>query len=115
MKRTAKFAWLGLFFAGYLAGQGGSVDLGIRVPADLWQEIQDAYAWSVGYREMVPNPDFNPNLPEDPVDNPRTIDNPVSKQELVRLVLREGIKERIRKYRAYLAQQSVVEPEIPPE
>jgi hypothetical protein len=31
----------------------------------------------------------------------------------VRLILREGIKQRVRSYRVYLAQQSVVDPEIP--
>jgi hypothetical protein len=113
MRKKAKYAWLILFFAGYLAGQASSVDLGIRVPAGLWQEVQDAYAWSVSYQDQVPNPGYDPSLPEDPVDNPRLIDNPVSKQELVRLILREGIKQRVRSYRVYLAQQNVVDPEIP--
>ncbi len=37
------------------------------VPTNLWAEVQEAFAWSVSYQARVPNPDYDPSLPEDPV------------------------------------------------
>ena len=50
----------------------------INIPTDKEDWVMDGFAIRYGYQSQVDNPDFNNQIPVDPVTNPLTINNPES-------------------------------------
>jgi hypothetical protein len=48
----------------------------INIPVDKEDWVLDGFALRFGYPLQVPNPDYDNEVPIDPVTNPVTIDNP---------------------------------------
>ena len=65
----------------------------INIPVDKEDWVLDGFAIRFDYQELVANPDYDDQLPEDPVTNPQTIDNPESKQEFAKRMIIWMIKE----------------------
>jgi hypothetical protein len=70
-------------------------DIEINLPVDKRTDI----AYSQGYRDTVENPDFDDQLPEEPITNPKYIPNPISKQDWVRAQLIVFLKVRHREWK----------------
>jgi len=69
----------------------------INIPDDKLPWVVDGFAKRFNYQEQVPNPDFDPEQPEDPVTNPLMIDNPegkaaFAKKMLIHMIKHEALK-----------------------
>jgi hypothetical protein len=66
----------------------------INIPVDKEDWVLDGLAVSFNYQTDIPNPLFDDQLPEDPIENPLTIPNPVTKAGHAKAGIIEVIKDR---------------------
>ena len=64
----------------------------INIPTDKEQWVLDGFKIRFGYPEQVANPDYDDQLPIDPVTNPQTIDNPETLPAFVKRMIIHMIK-----------------------
>tara|TARA_B100001939_G_C16866340_1_gene584279 strand:+ start:637 stop:936 length:300 start_codon:yes stop_codon:yes gene_type:complete len=67
--------------------------------------VLDAVAANYGRSDQIDNPDFNPELDEDPVSNPLQIDNPESKSVFANRMVRKFLSDHVAAYEVKLAKQ----------
>ena len=68
----------------------------INIPDDKLNEVLTAMGAQYRYQAIVDNPDFNPELPEDPDTNPSTITNPENLAQFVNIMTRQWIIENVK-------------------
>ena len=66
-----------------------------------------------GYSSTIPNPNYNPDLPEDPVTNPATIPNPESNAQYANRMTRDFLMDHTMAYELELEKQNVPQPTPP--
>jgi len=76
------------------------------IPDDKIQGVRNAFADAYSYQATIANPDFDPQLPEDPITNPSTIDNPETKHQFFKRKVREYVREVTKAYQAKTAASS---------
>lgn len=64
----------------------------INIPVDKEDWVLDGFAVRFGYPTQVPNPDYDDQIPVDPVTNPVMIDNPENKQAFAKRMIIHMIK-----------------------
>lgn len=64
----------------------------INIPVDKEDWVLDGFAIRFGYQDLVANPAYDDQLPEDPITNPQTIDNPESKEAFAKRMIIHMIK-----------------------
>jgi len=67
--------------------------------------VLDAVAANYGRPDQIENPDFNPELDEDPASNPLQIDNPESKSVFANRMVRKFLSDHVAAYEVKLAKQ----------
>ncbi len=65
------------------------------------------------YKAEVPNPDFNPDLPPDPVTNPEDIPNPETPYQVVNRMGREFLENNTVAYELNQEKANVPQPTPP--
>lgn len=68
----------------------------INIPDDKLDEVLNAMGAQYNYQAIVDNPDFDPELPEDPDTNPSTITNPENLAQFVNRMTRQWIIENVK-------------------
>ena len=74
----------------------------IPLPTDQTKvdTIEEYMVYAEGYTDEIPNENYDPQLPVDPVTNPETVPNPKTKleflNEVARRVLKDYLKLKIR-------------------
>ena len=66
-----------------------------------------------GYTENIPNPDFDPSLPEDPDTNPQYISNPETTNQFANRMTRDYLMNNTVAYELKLEKESVPTPTPP--
>ena len=66
-------------------------------------------AWAAAMYPTIPNPAFNPALPEHPTTNPRTIPNPEPAISALAAVF-QGLKNNVISWEREQAKKAVAEP-----
>ena len=79
----------------------------LDIPDDRVQGIVDAFCYFESYMDTILNPLYDPEVVEDPTDNPRTIPNPETRQQFALRMLREYVKKVDYRYR-WLIEKGVV-------
>ena len=77
-----------------------------NIPDDKVADVRAAFKTTYNYQSVVPNPAFDPQLPEDPITNPSTIDNPETEVQFFKRKIREYIQEVVKAYQAKTAASS---------
>ena len=77
-----------------------------NIPDNKVVDVRAAFKTTYNYQETVSNPDFDPQLPEDPITNPSTIDNPETEVQFFKRKIREYIQDVVRAYQAKVAASS---------
>ena len=77
-----------------------------NIPDNKVADVRAAFKTTYNYQAVVPNPAFDPELPEDPVTNPSTIDNPETEVQFFKRKIREYIQDVVRAYQAKTAGAS---------
>ena len=72
----------------------------INIPDDKLDEVLNAMGAQYNYQAIVDNPDFDPELPEDPDTNPSTITNPGNLAQFVNRMTRQWIIENVKAHNA---------------
>ena len=62
------------------------------------QRVMDAVSANYNYQTQVDNPDFDEELAEDPVTNPRLIDNPENVYIFANKIVRKFLADNVRAY-----------------
>jgi len=65
------------------------------------------------YQADIPNPDFDPSLPVDPVTNPETITNPETPYQFVNRINREFLMNNTVAYELNLERDAIPQPPAP--
>jgi hypothetical protein len=68
-----------------------------QIPDAAWERIKNAFAKVYRYKDMIRNPSFNPNEPEDSVTNPLYIANNETIGKLVEEVFEQFIQDVVYK------------------
>jgi hypothetical protein len=68
----------------------------INIPDDKLNEVLTAMGAQYRYQATVDNPNFDPELPEDPDTNPSTITNPENLAQFVNRMTRQWIIENVK-------------------
>jgi len=76
------------------------------IPDDKIQGVRNAFADAYSYQATIANPAFDPELQEDPITNPSTIDNPETEVQFFKRKIREYIQEVVKAYQAKTAASS---------
>ncbi len=71
-----------------------------NIPDDKIQGVRNAFADAYRYQAIIANPDFDPELPVDPVTNPETIDNPETKHQFFKRQVRQYVREVVKSFQA---------------
>ena len=71
-----------------------------NIPDDKLDEVLNAMGAQYNYQAIVDNPDFDPELPEDPDTNPSTITNPENLAQFVNRMTRQWIIENVKAHNA---------------
>lgn len=82
------------------------MDVTITIPPAKVQGVVDAFCYFGNYRNYIPNPAFNPDLPEDPVTNPLTLPNPETANQFAIRMLKEDIKKVYLRHQRILAKEA---------
>ena len=75
----------------------------VEIPDDKLNEVLTAMGAQYRYQAEVTNPDFDDQLPVDPVTNPQTITNPENIAQFVNRKTREWLTENVKAYNAKVA------------
>jgi hypothetical protein len=78
----------------------------INIPTDKEQWVMDGLSIRYGYPLMVENPAFDHEVVEDPVTNPRTIDNPETVPEFCKRMIIYMIKSEANTGHNQVSQES---------
>lgn len=70
------------------------------------QRVMDAVAANYNYPTQVDNPNFDEELEEDPVTNPRLIDNPENKYIFANKIVRKFLSDNVRAYEVKVAKDA---------
>ena len=70
------------------------------------QRVMDAVAANYNYQTQVDNPDFDEELEEDPVTNPRLIDNPENVYIFANKIVRKFLADNVRAYEVKVAKEA---------
>ena len=70
------------------------------------QRVMDAVAANYNYQTQVSNPDFDEELEENPLTNPRMIDNPENVYVFANKVVRKFLSDNVRAYEDKLAKEA---------
>ena len=65
----------------------------INIPVDKEDWVLNGFAIRFAYPAQVANPDYDDQLPEDPITNPQTIDNPETLEAFAKRMIIWMIKE----------------------
>ena len=70
--------------------------LSINIPDNKVSWLADGFAKRFGYSAQIENPAFDPDIAEDPVTNPRHINNPenkiaFAKRMIIHMIKHEGL------------------------
>ena len=76
------------------------------IPDDKIQGVRNAFADAYRYQAIIANPDFDPELPVDPVTNPETIDNPETKHQFFKRQVRQYVREVTKSFQAKSAGET---------
>lgn len=68
------------------------MDITITIDDADVQWIKDGLVAKLNYQEQIDNPNFDPELPVDPVTNPEFIDNPVPVNQFLKSEIIKFIK-----------------------
>ena len=75
----------------------------MEIPDDKVGQVLNAVGAQYRYQAIVPNPDFDDQLPVDPDTNPETITNPENIAQFVNRKTREWLIENVKAYNAKVA------------
>jgi hypothetical protein len=75
----------------------------VEIPDDKISEVLNAMGSQYRYQAEIANPDFDDQLPVDPVTNPQTITNPETIAMFVNRKTREWLIENVKAYNAKIA------------
>jgi hypothetical protein len=75
----------------------------VEIPDDKINEVLNAMGSQYRYQAEIANPDFDDQLPVDPVTNPQTITNPETIAMFVNRKTREWLIENVKAHNAKIA------------
>ena len=75
----------------------------VEIPDDKINEVLNAMGSQYRYQTEITNPNFDPELPEDPDTNPQTITNPENIAQFVNRKTREWLIENVKAHNAKVA------------
>ncbi len=75
----------------------------VEIPDDKISEVLNAMGSQYRYQTEIANPDFDDQLPVDPVTNPQTITNPETIAMFVNRKTREWLIENVKAHNAKIA------------
>ena len=73
--------------------------------ADIMR-VMTAVAANYKRQEMVDNPEFDDQLPEDPTTNPAQIENPETVFQFCNRIVRQFLSENVKAYEVRLAKEA---------
>jgi hypothetical protein len=68
------------------------------------QRVMDAVCSNYGYESVIPNPNFDVGQEEDPVSNPRTIDNPENQFQFSNRIVRKFLSDNVKAHEVKVAK-----------
>ncbi len=75
--------------------------------------VVTAVCKNYGYSSTIPNPNYDPELPEDPTTNPSTISNPESDFQFANRMTRDFLMNHTVSYELQVEKQNVPQPTPP--
>ena len=81
----------------------------VEIPDDKVDLVLDSVSAMYRYQEMVTNPEFDDQLPEDEVSNPAQIANPETKAMFVNRMVRQWLGENVKAHASKMAAQAARE------
>ena len=85
----------------------------VDIADDDVERVITAMCANYKYKVEVPNPNFDPELPEDPDTNPRNIPNPETSYQFVNRMGREFLMNNTVAYELKQEKQAVPQPPTP--
>jgi len=75
--------------------------------------VIEAVCANYGYQSTIPNPDFDPSVPEDPDTNPVTLSNPETSSQFANRMTRDFLMNHTISYELKTEQENVPQPTPP--
>ena len=85
----------------------------VDIADDDVERVITAMCANYKYQSQVPNPNFDPELPEDPDTNPRNIPNPESRYQFVNRMGRDFLINNTVTYELKKEKEAVPKPPAP--